>query len=241
MLYNKEPEKGSTKDMKRMVIMLSVATLMVALSASVALAASINCPNGAGGECLGTSVGDALYGTANVDKIYGFGGADLMNGYGSADYLYGGDESGWGDKIRGGGGADDIRGQRGDDGLYGQNGSDKVYGGPGGDLIEGGYGTDYLNGGAGSDEIKAQDGQKDTIVCGDGYDRVYYDGALDTLQGCEERIDGMQPQASRSAEASGEVLIRHGNKELCVAEQDLKEKMKPNDQILNATGCASPK
>lgn len=231
--------------MRRIMIILSMSALLVALAAGAALAASISCPNDAGGKCWGTAVGDALYGTAGVDTIYGLSGPDLVYGYGSADYLYGGNESGWGDKILGGSGGDTVSGQGGDDALYGQGGNDKVYGGYGNDLIVGSLGADYLNGGAGSDEIRAQDGQKDTVVCSDGYDRVYYDGALDTLQGCEERIDGMHPQGMQSqasrSEPSGQVLVRHGNKELCVAEQDLKEKMKPKDQILNATGCASPK
>jgi hypothetical protein len=43
------------------------------VACAAALAASINCPTGPGGDCYGTNSGDALYGTPRADSIYGRG------------------------------------------------------------------------------------------------------------------------------------------------------------------------
>ncbi len=248
--------------MKRMMVMLSVAALMVALSASVALAASISCPNSSDGKCFGTAVGDGMYGTPGVDTIYGFGGADLIYGYGGADTLYGGNESGWGDKILGGNANDRVLGQAGDDALYGQNGNDRVNGGYGNDLIVGGYGNDVLSGGPGGDQINARDGQKDTIVFCINEDTVYYDSSLDVLR---DSCVSPQGTASKSTSLSaseatetgqgtlvakqppkglfghtGKVLIKHEGEEQCVAAKELKGHLKHGDEVLNTQGCSDP-
>lgn len=219
--------------MKRMMMMLSVATLMVALTATAAFAVTK----------YGTNYGDALYGTNYADTMYGYGGADLIYGYGGADTLYGGNEIGYGDKILGGNGNDRVLGEGGDDALYGEGGNDSVYGGAGGDLIVGGPGTDYLSGGPGGDQINAQDGLKDTINCGNQYDTVYYDKGLDVLQGClgttsmESRV-AEQPPAGLF-EHTGKVLVEHKGQELLVLEQDLKGHIGHGDHILDPTGRSS--
>ena len=229
--------------MRRMVMMLGVAALMVALTATAALAATIYCPNASQGQCFGTAVGDALYGSAGVDRMYGYGGADLMYGYGSGDYMYGGNESGWGDKILGGGGNDDVRGQGGDDDVRGQAGNDQVYGGAGNDLVVGGPGRDYLSGGTGGDQINAQDGYQDTINCNNEYDRVYYDRGLDILQECPsagrgENLVTEQPPKDLFKH-TGKVLIEHKGKELLLPEKALKGHLGHGDEILNPTGRSS--
>lgn len=233
--------------MKRMVMMFSVAALMVALSATAALAATF----------YGTNYGDGLYGTKYADTIYGFGGADLIKGYGGADTLYGGNEPGWGDKILGGSANDRVLGQGGDDALYGQNGNDQVNGGYGNDLIVGGYGSDILSGGPGGDQINARDGQKDTIlICNSGYDTIYYDKGLDVLQGCispQGTASLSADEASRDGkvtlfteqppkglfEHTGKVLVDHKGTEKCVAEKALQGHLEHGDEIVNSAGCSN--
>lgn len=193
----------------------------------------------------GTNAGDALYGTSSVDWISGLGGADLIYGYGSKDVLYGGDESGWGDKILGGDAADEVRGQRGDDALYGGRGNDKVYGGAGNDLVVGGPGQDTINSGPGPDSINARDGQKDTVICGNEYDRVFYDRGLDVMQGCKG-ISGSSRAATLSTEQppqglfehTGKVLLDHRGAEQCVAANAVKVHVKHGDEIVNPAGCS---
>ena len=234
--------------MRRMMVMLSVAALMVALTAGTALAT--------GGLEIryGTNAGDALYGTPNEDAIDGLGGADLIYGYGGGDLLIGGNESGWGDKILGGVGRDTLDGQRGDDALYGGRGGDLIRGRAGNDLIVGGPGEDTLNSGPGPDEIDAQDGQKDTIICGKEAETVYYDRGLDVLKGClgtgrsaaEASLSTQQATKQSPAEApenlfehTGKVLVEHKGKELCVPERALKGHLGHGDEIVNPAGCSS--
>lgn len=80
--------------------------------------------------------------------------------------------------------ADTFRGGAGNDTILGFEGNDTLDGGAGNDIIDGGAGNDRISGGAGNDVISAIDGQKDTINCGPGRDKVYSD-AKDVLVGCE--------------------------------------------------------
>ncbi|MDP9440105.1 MAG: hypothetical protein M3P49_15425 [Actinomycetota bacterium] len=236
--------------MKRTAKVVVATALMVPLSATAALAATM---------IGGTPYGDALYGTPYADTIYGYGGADLIYGYGGNDSLYGGNESGFGDKILGGYGDDRVFGQNGDDALYGEGGNDRVDGGYGDDLVQGGYGYDTLSGGPGADRINAREGQKDTInVCGSGYgDVVYYDRGLDVLVGCPS-AQGTQTTALTAEEAieagkvklvaakppkgvfehTGKVLIEQDGKEKLVAEKELKKHVKDGAKIVDPTGRA---
>lgn len=238
--------------MRRTAKVMVATAVMVPLSATAALAATL----------YGTNYGDGLYGTNYADTIHGYGGADLVYGYGGADVLYGGNETGWGDKILGGTANDRVYGQNGDDALYGDNGDDRVDGGYGDDLVQGGYGYDTLSGGPGVDQINAREGQKDVInVCGGEYgDVVYYDRGLDVLQGCatpqgtaaressglsaDEAIKAGKVKLSTQQppkglfEHSGKVLVEHKGKETCVAEKALKGHLGDGAKVVNPAGCS---
>ena len=86
--------------------------------------------------------------------------------------------------LAGGGHDDTIFGLGGNDTLIGGAGDDTIYGGAGNDVITGGAGADKVYGGPGSDTILAADGERDTIDCGPGRDRVVAD-SFDKLVNCE--------------------------------------------------------
>ena len=238
--------------MKRMFMVVTVATLMAMFFGGTALAQSAH-------AIRGTNAGDALYGTRTSDLVYGYGGADLIYGYMGRDTIYGGNESGWGDKILGGGSNDKILGQGGDDALYGQGGNDLISGGYGNDIIVGGVGNDAINGGPGFDQINAQDGWKDTIVvCGNENDKIYYDRGLDVLRYCETSKAGTMTAMSNGEPTTadkvnlstqkppksvfgdtGKVLVEHKGGEQCVAEKGLKSHIEHGDEIINPSGCSS--
>jgi Ca2+-binding RTX toxin-like protein len=109
-----------------------------------------------GAVLSGTSGPDHLVGTATADKIRGYGGADYMIGKGGPDYIDGGRGN---DRLLGGLG-------QGVDHLYGRSGNDRLFPGDG---------DDYVSGGFGDDLVRAADYDLDTIICGDGWDTVYYD------------------------------------------------------------------
>jgi Ca2+-binding RTX toxin-like protein len=88
------------------------------------------------------------------------------------------------DYLPGGGGDDVILGRGGHDTIVAGKGDDRINGGDGNDYIDAGLGLDRIDAGAGSDTILAADGEKDTIDCGDGNDRVIAD-SIDVLKNCE--------------------------------------------------------
>lgn len=88
------------------------------------------------------------------------------------------------DSLRGGPGGQDLIGLAGRDRLRGEGGADCIEGRGGGDVIRGGAGKDILQGGTGRDEIRARDGERDTVACGPGQDRVMVD-RMDRVRGCE--------------------------------------------------------
>jgi Ca2+-binding RTX toxin-like protein len=87
------------------------------------------------------------------------------------------------DTLKGGSRGDDLDGELGDDTIDGGAGNDVLTGGLGTDTITGGSGADTISAGAGKDVIKAQDGEKDEINCGLGYDVVTADPS-DTKKRC---------------------------------------------------------
>jgi Ca2+-binding RTX toxin-like protein len=87
---------------------------------------------------------------------------------------------------------DTLNGGFGNDTLNGRGGRDTLNGGPNRDKITGGSGRDVINGGFNADTIFAEDGERDTIDCGneitDGVDVAHIDEGLDVTQGCEVEL-----------------------------------------------------
>ncbi len=112
----------------------------------------------AGGMALATSFcADRIEGTSGDDRLIGDRAGPCF------------------DTILGKGGDDLMKGLRLADKLYGGTGADTLYGNRGGDRLEGGRGKDLMYGGSGDDVIFAQDGRRDVIYCGPGFDEVYHD------------------------------------------------------------------
>ena len=140
-----------------------------ALSAGVALAATIDCAADPAVDCSGTAGGDDISGSDGADNISGRGGGDTIYAEGGEDGVYGGDGD---DTLKGGYGNDTVAGNAGDDQIWGEEGND------------------LLIGGAGNDGIDAEDGSVDTIDCGKGRrDTVYFDQGVDVVnKNCEKRV-----------------------------------------------------
>ena len=136
-----------------------------------------------GCRVVGTQRADVLLGSSERDVIRGFGGDDVIRAnpgdrppayYGRVDH----------DDVDGGIGNDVIYGGRGLDVLRGGGGRDRIYGGRGADRIFGGPGADVIDAGPYHDRIRADDGTRDVVRCGEGTDRVVADRA-DKLVDCE--------------------------------------------------------
>jgi hemolysin type calcium-binding protein len=143
--------------MRRTAMVLIVVALMVALCASVAVAASFD----------GTDRRDVISGRGEDDVISGLGGDDTLNGFGGEDTVKGGEG---GDEVSGGSGADKAYGNAGDDYLIDAPDEDR----------------DILYGGPGRDNVQVRDfpAVKDEVYCGSGRDTAYVD-RLDVVHDCE--------------------------------------------------------
>jgi hypothetical protein len=106
--------------------------------------------------CVGTNGPDRLTGTDAKNEIRGLAGSDYIAGRAAADE------------------------------LYASSGKDEVRGGGGRDYINGGRHRDELYGGSGNDTIRAQDGYRDYINCGRGYDTAQVDRIDRVSQNCED-------------------------------------------------------
>jgi Ca2+-binding RTX toxin-like protein len=110
----------------------------------------------------------------------------LISGGEGDDELTGGPDT---DELTGGDGADQLRGGAGGDGLYGGSGHDRLVGGPGLDLLDGD--SENFPAHTGDDLIDARDGERDVVRCGPGFDVVYADLGVDTVDGsCEQVLAG---------------------------------------------------
>jgi Ca2+-binding RTX toxin-like protein len=137
-----------------------LAALILALSAGVALAATIVGTAGPNSISVGF--------TGENDQIFVLEGNDSVDPYDGNDEVYGNENN---------------------DTLYGAEDSDKVYGNTGRDTVDldsldTSGSSDQGFGGAGNDTIYAQDGNFDAINCGAGTDTVFLDQA-DSRTGCE--------------------------------------------------------
>lgn len=143
--------------MRRTAKVLAVVALMVALSAGVAVAASLT----------GTPDRDVLDGSGRSETISGLGGYDTLHG------------NGGGDTVKGGAAADEVNGGVGADKTYGNAGNDYLFDAPDDD-------RDVLYGGSGRDNVQVRDfpAVRDVVYCGDGRDTAYVD-RLDKVHNCE--------------------------------------------------------
>jgi Ca2+-binding RTX toxin-like protein len=177
---------------------LVLATVVLAVAATAAFAATIN----------GTSGNDTLIGTTGPDLINAYGGDDTVYGLAGNDNINGGDGN---DTLYGDGscpkgattalycstaetssdGNDNIDGGAGNDTIYGGGGMDNITADGGADVIVGGSGADTISGGTGNDTIYGVDGTKDTIACGDGYDVVFADKIDSVNSNCEKVVRGV--------------------------------------------------
>jgi hypothetical protein len=138
----------------------------------------------------GTSAGDLILGRRGADRIFGRGARDCLDGEGGRDRLSGGgaadeiDGGGGRDSATGGGGSDRIDGGNGDDRLSGDRGNDRIDGDRGDDRIDAVGGEDRVFGGSGDDRIDSEDGKRDRVDCGRGFDVVDAD-RKDRLRDCE--------------------------------------------------------
>jgi Ca2+-binding RTX toxin-like protein len=147
--------------MRRAAILLATIALTVVVGGGVAVAATIRCD---GGFCSGTNRPDDIFGTNRHDAIFARDGGDFVSG------------------ARG---ADKLNGERGNDEVLGGWGDDWVKGGRGHDVAGGGPGNDWITGGSGDNVLRARDGMKDLIVCGDdSWNLIFYDPRLDHFRNC---------------------------------------------------------
>jgi RTX calcium-binding nonapeptide repeat (4 copies) len=152
--------KGEEQLMSRVVKVALLAALMLALSAGVALAATI----------VGTENDDSIDGTGDSDQIFVLEGDDFVDAFGGDDEVYGNEDD------------DFLIGAEDSDKVFGNTGKDEV------DLesFDTSGSTDEGFGGAQNDTVFAQDGNFDAIDCGPGTrDTVFLDRGLDTRTRCE--------------------------------------------------------
>ncbi len=143
--------------MRRTAMVSMAVALMVALFASVAVAASLE----------GTDGRDVIEGTDRAEEISGLGEDDTLNGRDGRDAVRGGDGV---DEVSCGGSADKAYGNAGDDYLIDAPDTST-------DLLYGGYGRVNM-------QVRDFPAVKDVVYCGSGRDTAYVD-KLDVVSGCE--------------------------------------------------------
>jgi Ca2+-binding RTX toxin-like protein len=125
------------------------------------------------GRCFdGTDGADHLIGTVGGDLVIAGSGADTIRAGGGQNIV----QAQWGN--------DDIRTGSGRDFLWGGGGNDLIRSGSGGDTIHPGPGRDTVDAGSGADHVVANDGQRDIIDCGSGFDGARVD-QYDVVRNCE--------------------------------------------------------
>jgi Ca2+-binding RTX toxin-like protein len=133
--------------------------------------------------CTGGGSGnDVVKGGSGDDILAGAGGTDRLSGQAGDDRVRG--QSG-NDRVSGGSGGDILSGRAGRDRLSGGTGDDSIRGGTGNDVITAGPGNDKVDGDTGNDTIRARDGQRDSIQCGRGRDKVTADRNDNVASDCE--------------------------------------------------------
>jgi Ca2+-binding RTX toxin-like protein len=126
---------------------------------------------------------DALGPNGCLIAVLGTNGADKLDGTGAGDVIVGFAAS---DRLRGRLGHDCLIGGTGRDRLEGEAGNDRLTGGSGGDVLIDELGLNAFEAGPGADYVNSRNGNRETVRCGPGFDRVRAD-RRDRLRGCERR------------------------------------------------------
>ena len=143
-------------------------------------------------ECWGTAANDIMTGDNGNNKMFGLGGDDVLQGRSGDDSMVGHQGV---DRINGNEGNDQLWGESDNDVISGDEGNDYIVGGSGNDDLAGGPGVDTIWGLEGNDVIyhyypsygESSDGSGDTIYCGEGYDKVFYNRSHgDLAYDCEQ-------------------------------------------------------
>jgi RTX calcium-binding nonapeptide repeat (4 copies) len=176
--FPSRPDKGGPTVRRAVILLMAIAMAMV-VGGGVALAKTIHCD---GGNCFGTDKPDSIFGTNKHDAIFAKKGGDFVSGRGGADNLNGEDGN---DRVLGGWGDDWVKGGRHDD------------------TVEGNLGNDRITGGSGDNVIRAADGMRDLIVCGDNsWNRIRFDRHLDRFSNCVFLRRGQQESGQGDSTAS---------------------------------------
>jgi Ca2+-binding RTX toxin-like protein len=135
---------------------------------------------------IGTNKADNLLGRGGNDNILGLRGRDNMEGGSGKDWVIAGgfhDQSAEGDKnLVGGPGNDEMLAGQGSDKVLAEGGNDEIIDS---DFRE--FSHDNISGGSGDDAffVWHKPAFKDTIICGDGFDRVLADPKDVVASDCE--------------------------------------------------------
>ncbi len=171
--------------MRRAILLVAMMALTLLVASGVALAINKIGTNGPD-TLMGTNGNDNLLGLGGNDDIFGLKGHDNLLGGPGKDWVIAGgfeDQSAEGDK--------NLEGGPGNDGILAGQGSDNVLAGGGNDEIIDGdfreFSHDNIAGGAGKDAFLVwhKPAYRDTIVCGDGFDRVLADPKDVVAPDCE--------------------------------------------------------
>jgi Ca2+-binding RTX toxin-like protein len=151
----------------------------VAVGGGAAFAKTIRCD---GGDCFGTNRADSIFGTNRHDAIFARDGGDFVSGRGRFD---------------------NLNGQDGNDQVFGGWGDDWVKGGRDRDMVKGNLGNDRITGGSSHNTIRAGDGMRDLIICGDNSrNRIFYDPRLDRFRNCHFLRRTLQTSSQEESSAS---------------------------------------
>ena len=180
------------------------------LAAGLAITGALLVPAAAlADQFKGTDGNDTITGTEGQDVIHARAGEDVVKALAGLDRVHAGSGN---DSVEGGEDHDLIRGGDGDDDLEGGAG-------PRPHLRRSGCGQGRRRGrrrqavgvrapgGAGDDRFHTRDGEKDTVDCGDGRDRVLADYRDEVMSNCDrvirrpanrrERAEGLDERTKR--------------------------------------------
>ncbi len=180
---------------------------------------------GAGADLLAGEEDVAVCNGVNGNTLVGGSGADHLRGGGGRDSMNGGEGV---DTLEGCAGDDGIDGDAGDDNLIGDDGSDTLTGGAGNDKLgtpdllgfpgrSRELGDDILSGGPGDDELFPGYGpgfmltDADTLVGGEGLDRVSYERRTDAVAVSKDGAAGDGQPGENDAVAADVDVVAGGS------------------------------